>query len=255
MVIVLLWFLVFYKREMLGDFSREEFITYILIGSMIGLLAGFFLRKIIARDIKKDESKLLVYKPFRYFYNVLLLGFGRSFMPFVLALSFHALLLYFLVDDFVPHFEKKYISLVAVMIMLAFIIELFIAYLLRFYVFWTIENDEIYKVATRLTKIMAGAYFPLSILPLSVFKTILVLPFAYSFFIPTQLYLKQISIEDGLRGILIQIFWIIVLYLMIKISWKNRYQKTINNAPQAEEVREFSNKYITTSIEKFDKNE
>ncbi|MDT8347532.1 MAG: DMT family transporter, partial [Flavobacteriaceae bacterium] len=49
--------------------------------------------------------------------------------------------------------------------------------------------------------------------------------FAYSFYVPTQLYLKNISFEQGLIGLLVQIFWIGFFYLVIKISWNKKFEE------------------------------
>jgi ABC-2 type transport system permease protein len=106
------------------------------------------------------------------------------------------------------------------MVLLAFITELFISFLVGLIAFWTDEIDGIFDSIIKLRTIFAGAYFPINILPLFFVKLSYALPFAYSFFVPTQLYLNKISLLDGLRGIFIQIAWIVMLYLIIKLVWR-----------------------------------
>jgi ABC-type uncharacterized transport system permease subunit len=69
-------------------------------------------------------------------------------------------------------------------------------------------------------------YFPLSFLGVSFLTISLFFPFAYSFYVPTQLYLNNISYEQGVIGLMVQLFWIVVLYFVIKISWKRKVIST-----------------------------
>ena len=97
--------------------------------------------------------------------------------------------------------------------------------MINIYIFWTFESKHLFQIIIRLKKIISGNYFPIDMLSVVFVKISYYLPFAYSFFVPTQLYLKKISIQNGIKGIIIQIFWIIFLYIIISISWHKQIQK------------------------------
>jgi len=74
----------------------------------------------------------------------------------------------------------------------------------------------------RLKKILAGNYFPLNILPMAFVSISMFLPFAYSFFVPAQLYLNKINQAQAIKGIGVQIIWIVIFFIIIKIAWKKK---------------------------------
>ena len=99
-------------------------------------------------------------------------------------------------------------------------------FIARIFVFWSLTSKTQFNVLVKLKKILAGAYFPLSILPPLYFKLSLLLPFAYGFFVPTEFFLKKMSLKDGINGIFIELSWIIILYVFIKLtSFKNENKK------------------------------
>ncbi len=227
LAILLLWLIIFTNKSVLGGFTRQEIITYIIAGNLIGLISGYFLHRIIASDIYGQNSKLLVYKPIKYFFLILPKGFGRNFLPFIIAVIYHLLVLYFFLDYIVINFNILYLSVITAMIVLAFIIEFLLAYLLNLFVFWTLEAKGPYKILIRLKNFLAGAYFPLSLLPPVFVSVGLVLPFAYSFFVPMELYLKKIDLATGLRGMIVQLIWIGVIYALIQLTWSRQIKKKL----------------------------
>ncbi len=125
----------------------------------------------------------------------------------------------------VLNFDPLYLILITAMVILAFIIELLLSYLVGLIAFWTDDVDGIYATIERIKKFFSGGYFPINLLPAAFIKASFLMPFAYSFFVPTQLYLKKIDIATGLRGLFVQIAWIMVLYLLIQIVWKRGLRK------------------------------
>jgi ABC-2 type transport system permease protein len=71
----------------------------------------------------------------------------------------------------------------------------------------------------------SGAYFTLALLPASILKVAMFMPFAYTFYVPTQIYLGKMSISEGWSGLLVSIVWLFVLYVIIKIIWKRGLKK------------------------------
>ena len=94
-----------------------------------------------------------------------------------------------------------------------------LSYLIGLIAFWTDEVDGIYSSIDSLKRFFSGGYFPLSLLPQSFVTLSFLLPFAYSIYVPTQLYLRKIDLTTGLKGVAVQLIWIGVLSLIIKFVW------------------------------------
>jgi len=220
--LILVWLLIFSDKHNLGGFSRREMISYILIGNLISFITGYLLERIIARDLMKTDSKLLVYRPLVYFGHMLANGLGRIFAQFIVAVAVYLTIVFFFAGQLVINLEPAYIAIICAMIVLAFLTEFLLAYLVHLHVFWTIESPELYRIMIRIKKLFAGNYFPLSLLPANIFYASAMLPFAYSFFMPTELYLKKIGLKAGLAGLGAQMIWIVVLYLVVRKMWAKK---------------------------------
>ena len=227
LVFLAIWVMIFNSDGNIGGFTRTEMITYIIFGNSIGLISGYFLHRVIVREAYQKKSGLLIYRPFRYFKNILLRGMLKSILPFFSVLAFHLAILYFFLDNFVFNYDLRYWLLIGLMIILAFITEFLMVYIVSLYAYWVIEAGDLQKIVIRIKKFLAGNYFPLSILPIGFLQVSLFLPFAYSFFVPTELFLKKITISEGWRGIFIQIAWIVILYIFIKSAWKRKRDQEI----------------------------
>jgi ABC-type uncharacterized transport system, permease component len=222
LIIFLFWLLLFSQYQEIFNLTREEVITYILVGNIIGMAASFVWARIITRDLKNTDSKFLVFRPYRYLRHILKRAFLKFFPTFLFVVLLNLLLLQTFVGAFPENPGPLTLAVILLMVILAFFIEFLIAYLFQLFVFWTIESADIYRLLIRTKKLLSGAYFPLTLLPLAFLQASLFLPFAYSFFIPTQLYLDKLPIEYGLFGLSVQLVWILVLYLVIKLAWKRK---------------------------------
>jgi len=222
--ILLVWFFIFSNANILGDFSIEDMVAYLLIGNLIGLLTSYLLHKSIGFNLGEDDSKMFYYKPLAYIFRVFSRSIRKLIIPFFLSILLNMILVYFFVNNLYLNSDIHYLLLIALMMILAFFTELFLALLIDLYVFWVFESRGIIKSLSRLKKIFAGAYFPLGFLGFKFLMISLFFPFAYLFYVPTQLYLKNISFKQGFYGLFVQVFWLVVLYSVIKLSWKKKFR-------------------------------
>lgn len=222
LLIIFVWWFIFTQNEMFGGFTRNEMITYILFGNMIGVLTSFFLQNLILEETSSRKSDLLMYTPIKYFFRLFKNGLGKNFIPFLLMIFFHISALYYLSNDIVTNFDLLYLVVIITMLILSFVIEFLLVYLSSLFIFWTIESEARQKFLVRIKKFLAGSYIPLSLLPLSVMYFGLAFPFAYSIFVPGELYLRKIEVSLGVKGLLVQCFWIVTLYIIVKWKWKKK---------------------------------
>lgn len=224
-LILFVWLLVFTQNEKLGGFTRYEMIAYILFGNMVGVFTSFFLQNLILHEVSSKKSELMMYTPLKYFFRLFKKSLGSNFIPFLVMISFHITALYLLQNNIATNFEFNYLLVIVSMLALSFVIEFLLIYLSNLFIFWTIESGPRQKFLSRIKKFLAGSYIPLSLLPASIMYIGLSFPFAYSFFVPSELYLRKIHVSLGVRGLLVQLFWIIVLYSLAKWNWRKKKNK------------------------------
>ncbi len=239
-MIIFFWLLIFNNTASFEGFSREEIITYILVGGIIGLFGGYMLSKIIIHGISHESIELLIKDPYQYFLKIFKRSLDKMFIPFVSAVFLQVILLYFLVENIIINLNLFYWVVILIMIFLSLISEFLMFYLFRILFITNIESKDIYHIIVRLKNIFAGRYFPLSMLGFVFLNISLSLPFAYSFFVPTQLYLREIDIMVGVGGLFIQLIWIFIFYWAIRFFWQNRNKKEEKKKWQPE-FKEFQN--------------
>jgi len=225
LALILMWTAIYGGQKIISGLTLQEMITYILIGNFFNAIIRNFLSNGIARDIKDGRLSLFLIKPIGYFSYILSQEVGRISLATILSVLSSALVIVFFINTFIWNFDIAYLLVIFAMIIFAFITELLLSYLIGLIAFWTDEVEGLYATIDRIKKFFSGGYFPLNLLSPAFVQISLILPFAYSFFIPAQLYLKKFDLSVGLKGLLVQIIWIIVLYGIIRIVWNRGLKK------------------------------
>jgi ABC-2 type transport system permease protein len=230
LVLILMWTTIYASGSgTLKGFTLNEMITYVLVGNLVSATVRNFVTSYVSRDILDGRLSMFLVKPIPYIKYILINEIGRVSLATSISVLSQLCVLAFFLDKIIINLDLRYLGLFVVMVSLAFIVELLIGVLAATIAFWTDETDGIEKTIERLRRFFSGGYFPLSLLPASLLTVSMYLPFAYSFFMPAQLYLKKIDLRQGLQGILVQIIWICILSIILHIVWKKglrRYEAT-----------------------------
>lgn len=219
-VLIFMWSAIYGQHDIIKGYTLPEMITYILVGNLINAVVRNWLAEVIARDIREGSLSQFLVKPIEYFRYVMAREIGRISLTFFMSILSQMIIILFFLKIFIFNVSVLNLALIIVMIILAFITELLISYLIGLIAFWTDEVNGIHTTIDRLKKFFSGGYFPLSLLPVAFVNISFSLPFAYSFFVPAQIYLNKIDIATGVRGLFVQTAWILILYVIIKIVWK-----------------------------------
>ena len=219
LILVVLWLAIYGKANLISGFTRNEMITYVLVGNIFSLLVRDFTHHIFSEDIISGKLSFFLVKPLSHLRYFIASTIGRTMhvvtgvvSQLLVILCFHAFI--------VVHVSPPVIGLIVVMLILARINEILVNYLRGMVGFWTDEVEPVQGAVSQVQRFLTGGYFPLSLLPLGLAVFTYGLPFAYYFFIPMQLFLGKMSLADGARGLVIQIAWIGILYLLIKLVWQ-----------------------------------
>lgn len=219
-VLIIMWTAIFQSSNLIGGFTLKEMVTYLLIGSLFRVMVRNFLADVIARDIKNGTLSMYLIQPMSYFTFVLTKEVGRISVATLLSMLSQLIVIALFFNQIFFNFNLLYLLIIFLMLILAFFTELLISYLVGLIAFWTDEVEGIYSSINSLKQFFSGGFFPLSLLPPLFLAISFFLPFAYSFYIPTQLYLQKISLQQGIQGLGVQIVWIVLLLLIIKVVWK-----------------------------------
>lgn len=93
--------------------------------------------------------------------------------------------------------------------------------------FYTLSPTGVWIIFVALADFLAGATIPLPFFPPAVRAVAEWLPFAAMQNMPLRIYSGNIAGADALRGILLQMFWFVVLLLTGKMLMKNALRKVV----------------------------
>lgn len=220
LILILMWTNIYSGNTIIKGYTLQEMITYILIGNLAEVIVRNWMSGKIAEEIHNGHLSISLIKPINYFCDIFFREIGRISLAFFMSIMTQTFLLIFFLDKIVINHSLAAVSIMTGVIMLAFIIELLISCIIGLLAFWIEEVDGVYTTISRLKKFLAGGYFPINLLPAIYVKISLLLPFVYSFYVPTQIYLNKMSIQDGVRSLGGQAVWIVLLSVIITVVWK-----------------------------------
>jgi len=221
LVQILIWTAIFQNTTVVKGYSYQEMMTYILIGWLLSMLMdNYGFENIISDHIEKGQLSNFLSKPISYIKYLITLSVGRCSFTISIAFATNMFLLLLFRHHFIWSKEILVWIILAAMILIGYFIKLFLSILVGFTSFWTVDNHGVFYSINTLAKFMSGYYFPINILPAAFLSFSLALPFVYTFYFPAQLYLGKISIHQGLIGLGIEILWLVILFLAIKVVWK-----------------------------------
>lgn len=206
-------------------FTLNEMITYVLIGNLCSVAVRNFLPGFVSRDINQGRLSMFLVKPISYVKYIFFNELGRAALAVLVSVLTQLVVITFFLHKITFNTDLAYLSLIACMIFFAFIIEWLMGFLVGTIAFWTDEVEGVQTTIDRVKRFFAGGYFPLSLLPTTLATLSIYLPFAYSFYVPAQLYLKKISLREGFIGLGTQLVWIGILCVILHFVWKRGLRK------------------------------
>jgi ABC-2 type transport system permease protein len=110
---------------------------------------------------------------------------------------------------------------------LVFVVAIWGAYLVRTMIYavlglitlWTTRVSAIFELVFALEMILSGRFVPMTLMPVWVQHLAYYLPFQWTFFFPINALVGQSSSVELLTGLGIQLLWILIGILIVKIVW------------------------------------
>ena len=80
-------------------------------------------------------------------------------------------------------------------------------------------------VQTCALPISSGHLFPLNILPPAIEHALYFTPFPYQLYFPISVYLGKLTGAELAQGLLVQLGWVIAMYLFARFAWNRGIKK------------------------------
>ena len=225
LLMLFMWLIVYGETGSIKGFNINEMITYIVIGELFHVVTDNNISDKVAHAIKSGHLSSFLVRPMSYLRFAFTAQLGSMSFKIFFSIFSRLLIVFLFFNKIIFNTDVKYILVIMAILALTFILKMLLSYLVGLIAFWATEVSGLYNIIHRLEKILSGSYFPLAFLPVLFVRISLLMPFAYFFFVPAQLYLKKIDLNTGLKGLAVQVVWIFLLYGIIKVVWKRGLKK------------------------------
>ncbi|NTU98775.1 hypothetical protein HGA64_02090 [Candidatus Falkowbacteria bacterium] len=223
---VIVWSVIYSKATILNGYTFQQMMTYVIVGWFILFAtSNYGFEDKVAKDIHQGTLSNFLVKPFSYLRYMTAISIGRISFAMVVVVSLEVILLWFMRANLIFNNSVAHLLIVLLLMFFAYFIRLFFSILVGLASFWFVDISGFYYSFNIISKFLSGAFFPLSLLPAAFVKTSMWFPFAYTFFVPIQLYLGKLTLSQGLQAVAIQLAWLLGLYGIIKIVWYRGLRK------------------------------
>lgn len=219
---VSIWGAVYQNRGAnIGAYSYGELILYFLITLLVeNLVSPTEDEWRIAAEIREGQISALILKPLNHLtYRLSLFASYRALYTLVclpvVALAYLCLHQYLRAPAHLLTWP-----LFAGSVVMAALLQFFIAYSLAMLAFWVLEISTIVFIFYSFEYFLSGQVFPLDIMPAWMHGFIQNSPFTYEVFFPVQVYLEHLSGAQLARGLATQAAWLCAAFLMARTLWR-----------------------------------
>jgi ABC-2 type transport system permease protein len=223
LIVVFLWIAIYRSgaREVIGGYSIQEMVTYLLGG---GLINSFILTTAenpeTSQSIQDGTLSSLLVQPMSPYAIWFVRDLGTKVFFFLLGLAGYLVVFLFFRQYLVLTASLGHFALFLAAMVLATLLQFLLFEALSLLAFW-VENTYGIRFTMRvIMEVVGGAIIPLSFFPEVLEKLFLLLPFHYLIYLPMQIYLGKMPPGHVPGEFIKEALWIVGLACVNMIIWK-----------------------------------
>lgn len=215
-IIFFFWMAVMQKNANFAGYSQAMLLAYILYSSLISDFVLGTRTSDVAAEINNGNIINNLLKPISFFRFYLMKDFADKFVNIIFSLI-EVLLVIYLARTYLILPQNLLLFLVFFVngIFIAFYINL----LLSFIGFWTTESWAPRFVFLTVVYFLSGSYFPLDMLPKTLYRLILLTPIPYLFFVPTKIIIGR-GDSFVVFELIGSLFWVVACRTFAYYVWE-----------------------------------
>jgi ABC-2 type transport system permease protein len=219
--VFVLWGAAFSGQIGIGGFDLRQTLTYFV--TMLAL--QFFISAMnedyeISEEIRNGLINQFLLKPINYYLYRFSLFVSARLVSGMLALLPLVLVSPLVIDKLVlPPWGWNYLVAIPALLMSG-LIQFTIAYCFGLLTFWFLEIQSFIILSLAVETVLGGQVFPLDLLPKWLYDLSAYLPYYYQMYFPAALLTGRITDQAfAMRGLCIQLFWVIALLGIANLLW------------------------------------
>ena len=227
---VFLWTAVFAatSRANIAGYSRNDIVAYYLLtmvtrafSSMPGLAGG------ISRSIRDGSVKKYLVQPVDYVAFLLAARVAHKLVYYAVAILPFVAVFWLCRSYFPPAPDASTIAAFLVSLVLSFLLGFFMEATLGMLGFWVLETSSIVFAYMLVQYLLSGHMFPIDMLAgiptgvggVSVADVVRWLPFEFTAYFPSAVWLGKVQGAALVRGLAIEAAWVVIMAVACRLAW------------------------------------
>ena len=227
---VFLWTAVFAatSRPDIAGYSRNDIVAYYLLtmvtrafSSMPGLAGG------ISRSIRDGSIKKYLVQPVDYVAFLLAARVAHKLVYYAVAILPFAAVFWLCRGYFPPAPDAATIAAFLLSLVLSFLLGFFMEATLGMLGFWVLETSSIVFAYMLVQYLLSGHMFPIDMLAgiptgvggVSVADVVRWLPFEFTAYFPSAVWLGKVQGAALVRGLAIEAAWVVIMAVACRLAW------------------------------------
>ncbi len=179
----------------------------------------------IAADIRDGNISQFLLKPEIIFGTGFACSFPDDSTFVMMACAPLAIFVFCFRNYFVVPPNATALTTFIVSLLLTALLQFFLSYSMALLAFWVLEISTFIFILFAFEYLASGHLFPLDMLPPALQHALWFTPFPSMLYVPISIYMGKISGNGIALGLLTQLFWVVMMYLLARFMWRRGIRK------------------------------
>jgi ABC-2 type transport system permease protein len=223
---VFFWKAAYSNTNFVSAAALSEMIQYSIVSTFISSFFSPTVEGSMRSNVRKGNVAVDFLKPISimgmYFAQDIGCIIGNFFQKFIPIFIFASI---FFGPPLPSSFENFVLSIISTA--LGFLILWFIDAIFGLFYFWVIDLGPIGVIKSLIIDFLSGSFIPLWFFPSQVAAVMKYFPFMYIYQSPISIYIGKTTASQALFILLIQVFWVAVLFLCCYLLQKKAFKNVV----------------------------
>jgi ABC-2 type transport system permease protein len=202
----------------IGSYTTADFATYFIVLMLVNQFTYTWIMYEFEYRIREGTLSLALLKPVHPIHSDIADNLSSKMITLPIMILIAVGLALFFHASISPALWSVLLFIPA--LLLAFFLRFLLEWTLALAAFWTTRVGAINQTYFVLMLFLSGQIAPLALLPSPVQVVAGILPFRWLIGFPVELLLGRLTLVEALTGLGIQVAWLLVGFIMLRIVWR-----------------------------------